>query len=72
MWSSSLYRISEEDRWKGGVTMCAPSGSAIKGSRCHDSGIGNGEDFLGAEEDGIEEEDVSPGAGVTEDAGRGG
>lgn len=52
--------------------MCAPSGSAIKGSRCHDSGMGNGDDFLAVEEDGREEEDVSSGAGVMEEGGRGG
>jgi hypothetical protein len=40
-------------------TICAPSGRAMKGSRCHESGIGRGIDF---EVRGLLEGEVAMGA----------
>lgn len=42
-----LFALNTSAKVRIGVTMCAPSGRAMNGRRCHDSGIGTGEVFVG-------------------------
>jgi hypothetical protein len=65
----TLSTSAKELRIREGGTMCAPSGRAMNGRRCHDEGMTRGVDFDFEEVVLVGEEGGLSGRGV---AGRGG